>query len=88
MALGSNPEREPYNQKEWNYTSVVGILLYVLNNTRPDITFAVSQVAHFTAAPKVSHAKVIEESFIRYLVCDPNRGLILKPDGTFDLKCW
>ena len=45
VALGSDPEGELYNQKDWNYASMVGMLLYVSNNTRPDITFAVSQVA-------------------------------------------
>ena len=45
VALWSDPEGEPNNQMDWNYASVMGMLLYVLNNTRPDITFAVSQVA-------------------------------------------
>ena len=61
--------------------------LYVSNNTRPDVTFTVSQVAQFTAPPKVSHATAIK-SIVRYLAHDPNKGLIVKPDGTFDLKCW
>ena len=86
-ALGSDPEGEPYDQKSWNYASVVGMLLYVSNNTRPEIIFAISQVARFTAATKVSHAKAIK-SIVRYLARDPNRGLIVKRDGTFDLKCW
>ena len=40
----------------FNYRSVVGMLIYLSGNTRPDITFAVSQVARFTHAPKQSHA--------------------------------
>ena len=87
VALGSDLEGEPYDQKDWNYASVVGMLLYVSNNTRPDITFAVSQVAQLTAAPKVSHAKAIK-SIVRYLAHEPSKGLLIKPDGTFDLKCW
>ena len=27
VALGSDPEGEPYDQKDWNYASVVGMLL-------------------------------------------------------------
>ena len=87
VVLGLDPESEPYDQKDWNYVSVVGMLLYVSNNTRPDMTLTVSQVAHFTAAPKVSNAKAIK-LIVRYLVCDPDKDLIIKPDGTYDLKCW
>ena len=32
--LGSNPKGELFNQKDWNYKSVVGKLLYVLNKIR------------------------------------------------------
>ena len=33
------------------YKSIVGALLHISNNTRPDIAFAVSYLARFTAAP-------------------------------------
>ena len=62
------------------------MLLCVLNNTQTDITLAVSQAACFTTAPKVSHTKAIK-SIVRYLAQDPNKGSIIKLDGTFDLKC-
>ena len=87
VALGSDPEGEPWNNKDWNYASIVGMLLYASNNTRPDITFAVSQVARFTSNPKVSHAKAIR-SIVRYLAGTSDKGLAIKPDGTFNLKCW
>ena len=75
VALGSDPEGEPYNQKDWNYASLVGMLLYVSNNIIADITFAVSQVAGFTAAPKLLHTKAIK-SIVRYLARDLDKGLI------------
>ena len=87
VALGSDKKGEPWDQSQWSYSSIVGMLLYVSNNTRPYITFAVSQVARFTACPKVSHAKAIK-SIVRYLAGTSNKGLIFKPDGTFDLKLW
>ena len=53
--LGKDVDGEPMND-DFNYRSVVGMLLYLSGNTRPDITFAVSQVARFTHNPKKSHA--------------------------------
>ena len=44
-ALGSDTEGEPWCQNHWDHTSIVGMSLHVSNNTRLDITFAVSQVA-------------------------------------------
>ena len=54
-ALGSDPEGPPVKEN-WNNSSEVGLLLYLSTNTRPDIAFAVSQVAQFTSNPKQSHA--------------------------------
>ena len=87
VALSSDKEGELWDLKDWNYASVVGMLLYISNNTRPDITFAVSQVARFTAQPKVSHAKAIK-SIVRYLSGTKDKGVLVKPDGTFNLRCW
>ena len=63
------------------------MLLYLSNNTRPDLTFAVSQVARFTASPKKSHASAIK-SIIRYLIRTHDKGIIVKPDGSLNLKVW
>ena len=87
VPLGSDPDGEPFNQESFNYASIVGMLLYVANNTRPDITFAVSQVARFSAAPKVSHAQAIK-TIVRYLARNPGKGLIIKLDDQFFIKCW
>ena len=48
-APGSDAEDEPWDEKHWDCTSVVGMPLHVSNNTRPDIAFEVSQVAQCTA---------------------------------------
>ena len=87
FGLSSDPDGEPFDQSEFNYASVVGMLLYLSNNTRPDITFAVSQVARFTSAPKISHAKAIKQ-IVRYLAGTIDKGQIVKPDGTYNLRTW
>ena len=45
VASGSDAEGVPWDQNHWDCASLVCVLLHVSNNTRPDIAFAVSQVA-------------------------------------------
>ena len=47
-ALGSDPDRPPIKEA-WKYSSVVGMLLFLSTNTRPDIAFAARQVAWFNS---------------------------------------
>jgi hypothetical protein len=56
--LGSDKNVIPAPEA-WNYTSIVGMLLYLASNTRPDIAFVVHQCARFMHSPKVSHEKAI-----------------------------
>ena len=46
-----------------------------------------SQAARFTAKPKMSHVKAIK-TIVCYLKKDTNKGIIVKPDGTYNVKCW
>ena len=86
LCLGSDPTGEAYTGP-WSYASIVGMLIYLTTNTRPDISFAVSQVARFTSSPKVSHASAVK-TIIRYLKRTYDKGLIVKPDGTLNLTCY
>ena len=86
-ALGSDAEGAPWDQNHWDCASLVGMPLHVSNNTRPDITFAVSQVARYTACPKESHARAIK-CIVRCLAGTINRGVVMKHDGAFDPKMW
>ena len=72
-------------KREWNYASVIGMMLYLAANSRPDISFAVHQCARFTHNTKASH----EEAVLRicqYLKGTINDGMIFKPckDSTVD----
>jgi hypothetical protein len=85
-ALGMNPEGEPMTDA-WNYRSVVGMLLYLTTNTRPDIAFAVSQAARFSHNPKASHASAVK-TIIRYLAGSKGKGIIYKRPKKFTLDCF
>jgi hypothetical protein len=63
----------------YNYASVAGMLQYLQGHSRPDISFAVSQISRYTFGPKRSHELALER-IGRYLKGTINNGLILKPD--------
>lgn len=86
QALGSDPDGAPMDES-WNYLSILGMLLYLSTNTRPDIAFAVSQAARFSAAPKQSHATAVK-SIVRYLKRTRTQGTIIRPTGKLDLDLY
>ena len=84
--LGSDPDG-PAAKEEWNYASVVGMLLYLASNSRPDISFAVHQCARFTHGPKASHEKAIIR-ICRYLKGTANEGIIYSPTQNMSVDCY
>jgi hypothetical protein len=82
--LGIDPDGEPMNE-EWSYRSIVGMLLYLTTNTRPDCSFAVSQVGRFCHNPKKSHATAIK-TIVRYLHRTSDKGMIVRPTGVLNLE--
>ncbi len=77
--LPSDPDGEPMKES-WNYRSIIGMLIYLSTNTRPDITFAVSQVARYGNNPKQSHAKAVKK-ILRYLRSTSDHGITFKPQN-------
>jgi len=57
--LSKQKDAESFNGR-YNYCSVVGMLLYLANTTRPDIAFAVNQCACFSNDPKEIHATALK----------------------------
>ena len=86
LGLGSDAEGKPM-EESWNYASIVGMLLYLTTNTRPDIAFGVSQVARFTSAPKQSHAKAVK-SILRYLKGTVDKGMIIRPTTNLNIEAF
>ena len=65
--------------ESWAYDVVIGMLMYISGNTRPDIAYAVHQAARFTHGARQSHAAGVKR-ILRYLKKTKTNGLILKPD--------
>jgi hypothetical protein len=84
--LGSDSDGAPFSET-WPYLSVVGKLLYLASNSRPDISFAVHQCARFNHAPRHSHALAIKR-ICRYLHGTSDRGLILTPLSDLSLDTY
>ena len=47
--------------EKWSYCSVIGILIYLAQNTRPDIEYVVHQCARFQLNPKKAHENAIKQ---------------------------
>ena len=84
--LGSDPDGEPMRE-DWSMRSIVGMLLYLSTNSRPDIAFAVSQVARFSNNPKQSHATAIK-TIVRYLSATHDKGTIIRPTKHLSVDCY
>ena len=69
--------------ENWSYASVVGMMMYLASNSRPDIAFAVHQCARFTHCPKRVH-EVALKRIARYLRGTKDKGMIIQPSK--DLK--
>ena len=86
VALGRDVDGEPA-YGNFNYASVVGMLLYLCGHSRPDIAFAVHQCARYSFQPKRSHELALIR-IGRYLKGTPGDGLILKPSEDLRLDCY
>jgi len=78
----------PIFNGQFNYWSVVGMLLYLANMTRPDISYAVNQCAWFSNDPKETHAMALKRIGC-YLKGTLNKGIIIHScDGIPTLDCY
>jgi Reverse transcriptase (RNA-dependent DNA polymerase) len=84
--LGSDKDGDPFTES-WSYPAAVGMLLYLSSNTRPDIQFAVHQVARFSHDPRQSHAQAIKR-IARYLLSSKDKGILFEPDLKAGLDCY
>ena len=71
----------------WRYDSIIGMLMYLAGNTRPDIAYAVHQAARFTHGARNSHASGIKR-ILRYLQKTKTEGLTLRPHAELRVDCY
>ena len=73
------------HDKSFHYRSVIGKLNYLEKATRPDISFATHQCAHYVADPKKSHEWAVRW-LRRYLLHSRWKGIRFKADITRGLE--
>jgi hypothetical protein len=71
----------------WKHRTAVGMLSYLQNTSRPEISMAVHQTAQFSNDPTLSHEKSIMH-IGRYLLDKRKRSIIYKPDKSKRLECY
>ena len=84
--LGLDSEGEPFTET-WEYPVIIGMLLYLSQNSRPDIAYAVHQCARFTHVPRQSHAVAVKR-ILRYLNSTKDKGMTLRPNNNLTIDCF
>jgi hypothetical protein len=69
---------------EYSYLSDIGALMYLANNTRPDIAFAVNCLVRHSAVPTMHHWNDIK-IILWYLNGTIDLGLFFRKNQEFDL---
>ena len=72
---------------DFNYASVVGMLMYLAGHTRPDIAYAVNCCARYMFNPRRSHEEAVKH-ICRYLKATRTRGMIFDPTTELSLNCY
>jgi hypothetical protein len=71
----------------FGYRSVTGKVSDLAQTTRPDIIYAVHQIAKFSSDPRKEHGEAIIY-LMRYLMKTRDLGLRFKPDPTSGFECY
>ena len=86
--LGTD-ENGSEDKRDWpnSHASVIGMMLYLASNTRPDISFAVHQCARFTHNTKSSHETALKR-ICRFLQGTNNNSLVFNPSKKLLVDCY
>ena len=83
--ISIDKDGDPFDE-EWGYTTVMGMLMYLAQNSRPDLAYVVHQCVRFTQASRESHVAGIKR-VVRYLQGTKDKGLILNPTTNLQVNC-
>ena len=72
---------------KFEYRSIVGKTNYLAQTTRPDIIFAVHQIAKYSSDPRLEHGEAIEY-LVRYLKGSRDIGIRFRPDPSCGFECY
>jgi hypothetical protein len=78
------PCQEEVLGSKYPYLSAIGALLYLTNNTRPDISFTANLHARYNAAPTMRHWNGVK-NVLRYLQGITDLGLFYKKNQDLSL---
>jgi hypothetical protein len=81
LTVGADLHGDPFDES-WEYASIIGMLVYLAANTRPDIAYAVHRAARHTHHPQASQALAIKR-IVRYLQGTKDGGTMFKPDKSW-----
>ena len=70
-----------------SYASVIGMMLYLISNTRPAISFAVQQCVRFTHNTKASHGTDVKR-ICWYLQGTKYNGIVFNPSKKMVVDCY
>jgi hypothetical protein len=84
--VGSDKDGPTFSEP-WKYRTVIGMLMFLSANTRPDIAYAVHPAARFSHDPRHSHSIAVKR-ILRYLKSTADKGLIMTPGFDHRVDCY
>ena len=86
--LGTDADGSESN-RYWpnSYASVIGMILYLASNTRPDISFSVHHFSRSTHNTKASHETAVK-SICRYLQGTKDNGILFNLSKKLVMDCY
>ena len=88
IVLGkAGAEHQSTQEFKTNYQSMLGSIMYIMLQTRPDIAYAISKLSQFSSNPTEQHLQALKR-VLRYLKGTKDLGLTYQKDEKGELVGW